>query len=280
MSISLESIQKGSALFFNLMKEKIIPLEDTGAQEFLNNPEIREVVKTMAAEAGMTVFNTRENIHLVTNSYGSIFASSYTQMKEKYSGLKRKKYFYLANIIICVFLAEVDKESHVRVRWEEEGVSYAKLEDLVTNTLNSWKKRQEEEETFSKDWGIALEEIEELWNTTFSPFKVSNVNDQINVTQTTGNRYSFIYTALKPLADQKLIINNTSELKIIPKNELYERLDRIYHNKERYREFISLIEKTREEKKKEDIEEERKKGTRGKGEIMESRGEMEDAEVN
>src|SRR5690554_3651263 len=170
MPISLDSIQTGSNLFFKLLKENILPLEDNLAQEYLNNPDIREVVRTMAGEAGMLVFDTRKNIHLVTAAYNSIFASSYTQMKAKYRDLKLKKYFYLSNIIICVFLAEVDKESSLRVRWEEEGVSYARMEKMVSDTLESWKKRQQQEDTFSQDWGIALEEIYEIWNIQFSSF--------------------------------------------------------------------------------------------------------------
>lgn len=245
MPVNLENIQKGSNIFFSLMKEKILPFSDTGAREYLDNPEIREVVKTMAGEAGMTVFHTRENIHLVTDAYGSIFASSYTQMKQKYNKLPRKNYFYLANVIICVFLAEVDKEKEVRVRWEEEGVSYARMEKLVTDTLQSWVNRQQEEESFSEEWGIALEEIWEIWDTKFTVYKRSNVDDTINVTQTKNNRYSFIETSMRPLVDQKLIINNKNELTIIPKNELYERLGRLYHNQERYQQFIGLIEETK-----------------------------------
>jgi len=247
MPLSIDAIQTGSQLFFKLLKEKILPLDDNLAQEYLNSPDVREVVSTMAGEGEMIVFNTRKNIHLVTTAYNSIFASSYTQMKAKYKELKLKKYFHLSNIIICVFLAEVDKESSLRVRWEEEGISYARMEKMVSDTLESWKKRQEEEDTFSQDWGIALEEIYELWNVQFSPFKTSKVDDSINVTHTSSNRYSFIYTSLKPLADQSLIYNNTNELVIIPREELYERLDRLYHNRERYKSFMKLIEKSKEE---------------------------------
>lgn len=252
MPINLDSIQTGSQLFFKLLKENILPLEDNLAQEYLNNPDIREVVRTMAGEAEMIVFNTRKNIHLVTTAYNSIFASSYTQMKEKYKDLKLKKYFYLSNIIICVFLAEVDKESNLRVRWEEEGISYVRMDKMVSDTLESWKKRQSEEDTFSQDWGIALDEIYEIWNIQFSPFKTSNVDDSINVTHTSNNRYNFIYTSLKPLADQKLIYNNTNELLIIPREELYERLDRLYHNRDRYKLFMKLIEESKGEEMEED----------------------------
>lgn len=248
MAYTTENIQKASALFFMLLKESIVSMKEPLAEEYSNDNEIREIVKTMAQEADLMIIETIENLHLISSANGSIFANSYTQMKEKYKGLKNKKYFYLANLIICVFLSEVDKESNIRIRWEEEGISYAKLEDLVNGTINSWMSREKEEEGFSQEFGIALKEIYEVWNKDFSTMKNSKTKGTIDVVNTADNRFAFIYRALKPLADQKLIYNNTKELKLIPKVELYERLDKVYHNQDRYREFMELIGTAKEEK--------------------------------
>lgn len=242
-----EQIQKGAQVFFGLLKNKVLPADETLAQEYYNNVEVREIVRDMAQEAGLRVFETRENVHLISGPRGSCFANSYTQMKEKYSGLERKRYFYLANIVICVYLSEIDKDSYVRVRWEEEGVSYAKLEDIVTKTLEAWDKRQREEKSFSDEWGIALEQIYDLWINEFSLYKENRITGQVDVVNTRGTRYSFIHEALRPLADQKLIYDNTKELRIIPRNELYERLDNIYHRQERYSEIMELINSCRKE---------------------------------
>lgn len=245
MAYTTENIQKASELFFMLLKENIISVKEPLAEEYLNNGEMRDILTTIASEANLRVFNTRENIHLISSGNGSIFANSYTQMKNKYSSLKNKKYFYLANLIICVFLSEVDKEENIRVRWEEEGVSYAKLEELVGSTINSWIIRQNQNENFTEEFQIALKEISEVWNEDFSPMKNSRTKGTVDVVNTTDNRFSFIYRSLKPLADQKLIYNNTRELRIIPRIELYERLDRVYHDQDRYNEFIELIDKSK-----------------------------------
>lgn len=228
------------------MKNKIIPVSDSLAYDFINSPDIQEIVKTIAEQGGLRVFETRENIHLVSKADGSVFAGSYTQMKAKYKKLERKKHFYLANIIICIYLSEVDKEKNIRLRWEEAGISYFVLESLVTNQLESWKKRLDEEEGFSEEWGIAIEEIYDIWVNDFSMSKQSKTGE-IDVQKTRDNRFSFIHEALKPLADQKLIIDNAVELKIIPKNELYERLDQLYHRQERYEEIMDLIANTKGE---------------------------------
>lgn len=240
-----EQLKRGSEIFFYLMKHKIIPISDNCANDFINNSDIREIVKIIADEAGLKVFETRENVHLVSKAYGSVFANSYTHMKSKYRKLERKKHFYLANIIICIYLSEIDKEKNIRVRWEEEGVSYYKLEELVTKQLESWKKRQDEEEVFSEEWGIAVKEIYDLWVNDFSMSKQSKTGE-IEL-QKSNTRYGFIHEAMKPLVDQMLIFDNTTELKIIPQNELYERINYLYHRQDRYEEIMELIKKVKEE---------------------------------
>lgn len=247
MPYSQEQLEEGADLFFRLLNEQILSMSDPLADKYRRDGEIRNIVKTMAASGGLRVFKTPQHIHLVSRARGSNFANSYTQMKEKYSGLKRKRYFYLANIIISVFLSEVDREEHVRISWEEEGISYYKLADLVTSTLKNWQQRQSEDDSFSKEWSLAVDEVAELWLTEFSEYKMSQVEDTIDVTRTKDNRLSFINTALKPLSEQGLIIDNSDELKIIPRPELYERLDKLYHDQKRYRDFMELIQKSKKE---------------------------------
>ena len=252
MPYNQEQLELAAALFFRLLKEQIISVSEPLAEKYRGDSDIRSIVNTIASEGGLRVFQTTQHIHLVTKARGSNFANSYTQMKEKYSKLKRKKYFYLANIIISVFLAEIDKESHVRIRWEEEGLSYYYLADLVTSTLKGWQERKKEDNKFSQKWSLAIDEVAELWLTEFSEFKLSQVDDTVDVGRTKNNRLSFINTALKPLSDQQLIIDHKEELKIIPRPVLYERLDELYHDQKRYKQFKELIkenQKKQEEKK-------------------------------
>ena len=85
------------------------------------------------------------------------------------------------------------------------------------------------------------------WSKKTASFSGFRFVGQVDVVNTRGTRYSFIHEALKPLADQKLVYDNTRELKIIPKNELYERLENLYHRQERYSQIMELISTGREE---------------------------------
>ncbi|MCK9444111.1 MAG: DUF6063 family protein [Tissierellaceae bacterium] len=243
MSYTSEEIRLASELFFYLLNNRILPLSDTLAAEYGDNSQIREIVITMAREAGLHIFSTRENLHLVSEKENSIFATTYTQMKERYNRLIRKRHFHLANIIISVYLAEIDRESNFSFRIEDAALSYYKLEELVSETLDSWKKRSEVE-NFAEDFAIAIEEIYHLWNVEMSH---SKVNKDGSLSFSSGNRIGFINEALRPLEQEKLIINLQSEFTIIPKKELYERLDYLYHGGDRYTEIMDLIKETRGE---------------------------------
>lgn len=241
LTYTSEDVRLASELFFRLLNNRILPLTDTLGSEYVENNDIREIVNIMAEEAGLFVFSTMENLHLVSEKENSIFATNYTQMKEKYNKLLRKKHFHLANIIISVYLAEVDRESNFSFRIEDAAISYYKLEELVTETLDSWKKRNEEE-NFSEDFAIAIDDIHHLWTVEMSH---SKVNKDGTLSLSSNNRIGFINEALRPLEQENLIINLHSEFKIIPKKELYERLDYLYHGGDRYREMMELIKATR-----------------------------------
>lgn len=244
MSYTSEDIRLASELFFHLLNNRILPISDTLASQYGDNNEIREIVNTMAQEAGLHIFGTRENIHLVSEKDNSIFATTYTQMKEKFNKLYRKKHFHLANIIISIYLAEIDRENNFSFRIEDAAISYYKLEELITETLDAWKKRNEEE-NFSEDFAIAIDEIHHLWAVEMSHSKPNK--DGTGFSLSPGTRLGFIYEALRPLEQEKLIINLYEEFKIIPRNELYERLDYLYHGGDRYEEIMELIKETREE---------------------------------
>lgn len=239
MSYTNEDIRKASELFFYLLKNRILSANDVLASQFYENNNISEIIKNMAEQGGLRVFGTRRNLHLVAEGEGSVFATTYTHMKERYKKLHRKKHFYLANIIICIYLAEIDRENNFSFRIEDAGISYHKIEEIITNTLDSWKKRNEKEESFSKDFAIAIDEIHDLWTIEMSHSKERK--NGVGFSLSPQTRLGFINEALKPLEQEGLIISLYNENRIIPKEELYERLDYLYHGGDRYDEIMEII---------------------------------------
>ncbi len=245
MSYTNEDIRKASELFFHLLNNRILDISDILASQFYEDDNIREIVKNMAEQGGMRIFGTRQNLHLVVEGEDSIFATTYTHMKTRYKKLYRKKHFYLANIIICIYLAEIDRTSNISFRIEDAAISYYKLEEIVSNTLESWKKRNETEDSFSEDFAIAIDEIHKLWTVEMSHSKERK--DGIGFSLSAQTRLGFINEALKPLEQEDLIINLHRENRIIPKDELYERLENLYHGGDRYNEIMEIIKYSKEE---------------------------------
>lgn len=245
MSLSEKAVSNGSKVFFALLKKQIVNVNsDIG--RLYEEQEIEDVVNILADNAGVKVFQSGEHIHLIVQGTGSIFASTYTQMKDKYSDLKNKKYFYLSNIIICVFLAEVDVENIEQVRWMEKGVPYGVIIKQVTTLIDTWKAQEKEGIDISGDFGIALKEIDSVWNTEFSRVK----EGKTDIAKTRGTKIDFIYKSLKPLADQQLIVNRVSDELIIPKKFLYDRIAHIYHSQPRFKIFKELINQAKKEGEK------------------------------
>ena len=245
MSYTNEDIRKAGELFFHLLNNRVLPAGDILAGQFYDDNNVREIVKNIAEEGGLTIFGTRQNLHLVANGENSIFATTYTHMKEKYNKLYRKRHFHLANVIICIYLAEIDRDANFSFRIEDASISYYKLEEIITNTLNSWKKRSEEEESFSKDFAIAIDEIHNLWTVEMSHSK--EAKDGVGFSLSSQTRLGFINEALKPLEQEKLIINLHKENRIIPNEELYERLQSLYCDRDRYEEVMEIIKYSKEE---------------------------------
>jgi len=231
-------MQEASALFFALLEQQVLPFSNELVNTYNKKQEVRQGLKSMADAAGLMVMIGSQSIHLVASGVDSKFATSYTHMKSKYSALKLKKYFYLANIIISIFIYLTDYDNNMRIQREEEGITYFKLESLVSKTLDHWYKQSKINEDFSKKWQIDIESIYPLWNNW--PLKKGNDQEDISLLKK-ENKLGFIHEAIKPLKDQNLVIDHMVEYRIIPKEALYERIDLLYHRRDRFKEIQNLI---------------------------------------
>ncbi|QGQ94162.1 hypothetical protein EHS13_04190 [Paenibacillus psychroresistens] len=239
MSIHIEYVQQASTIFFQLLRRKMIPNQDHLLTAFFEQDEVREALKVMADEAGVMIVQAPSHVHLVARAEGSVFATSFTQMRKRYTDIESKKYFYLMNVILLVFLAEVDVEAARRMRAETNGVSYYQLEKQVHAVLMRWKQEQLVSATaFSANWGIAIEEIAELWET----MAVDDDSDKEGrLIGTRKTHIGLIHMAIRTIRDENLVYISEDEKRIIPRNELYERMEAIYHQQDRYQAMKAAI---------------------------------------
>ncbi|WEG11165.1 DUF6063 family protein [Pullulanibacillus sp. KACC 23026] len=242
MSISSQQLQDASRIFFQLLNQKTLSIHDPVISPYFeeDGDGVREALKILADESGTRILQTAERIHLVARPEGSLFATSFSQMKKRYGDIENKKYFYLINQIIFVFLAEIDLPSSATVRWEHAGVSYFLLEKNVSQLLSQWKKEdQETEGKFSESYGLAVKEMAELWESMAVHSDQDDQDDRIIGTR--KSHIGVIHIAMRLLRDEGLVFIVEDEKRAIPKKELYERLENGYHQQARYEEMRELI---------------------------------------
>ncbi|MEA1975910.1 MAG: DUF6063 family protein, partial [Bacillota bacterium] len=100
--MSREKLKSATKIFFYLLNNNIVNKSESIVRDYIEDNEVRNNVEIMIEEAGLSIIVSHENLHLIVKPDNSQFATSYTHMKSKYTDLKSKKYFHLANIIITI----------------------------------------------------------------------------------------------------------------------------------------------------------------------------------
>jgi hypothetical protein len=240
LSISTQQLQDAAKLFFHLLNKRMVYTNDPIMSPYFEEDGVRDALKILAEESRTRIIQTADRIHLVARPEGSIFATSYTQFKKRYGEVETKKHFYLMNLIVLIFLAEIDIPSSSNLRWEHAGVSYYLLEKHLTQLLAQWyKENKETEGKFSEAYGLAINEMAELWNSMAIDSESDSEDDRISSTRRT--HIGLIHTAIRVLRDEGLVYIVEDEKRVIPKIELYERLEEGYHQQARYEEMRELV---------------------------------------
>ena len=102
--MNAETIKKASAVYFTLLKDKVIDENSEHFQTYFD-PEVRQTVLLLADESGTYIIESPKRIHLVVQPTGSVFATNFTHMKEKHKQIETKKHFHLISVVIMSFLA-------------------------------------------------------------------------------------------------------------------------------------------------------------------------------
>jgi hypothetical protein len=218
----------------------MLQANDPVLSPYFEEDGVRDALKVLAEESKTRIVQTADRIHLVARPEGSIFATSFTQFKKRYGEVETKKHFYLMNIIIFVFLAEIDISSSSTLRWEHAGVSYYLLEKNMTQLLADWYKQNKETEgKFSEAYGLAVNDMAELWASMPVDSDTETTDERISSTRRT--HIGLIHTAIRVLRDEGLVYIIEDEKRVLPKIELYERLEEGYHQQARYEEMRDLV---------------------------------------
>lgn len=235
--MNAETIKRASAVYFSLLKEKVIDDNSEHFQTYFD-PEVRQTVLLLADESGTYIIESPKRIQLVVQPTGSVFATNFTHLKEKHRQIETKKHFHLISVVIMAFLATIDRNQAAKIRTQREGISFYALERQVNDLMVNWESNLKANPSFGEEERIDMKEVVITW-------KYLEVDtDDYGVKK--GNRRTrigLITSAMRLLETEGLIvILDRDEIpKAIPKQELFERIEYLYHDYDRYEMFKTLM---------------------------------------
>lgn len=240
--MSAESIKTASAVYFTLLKDKVIDESSEHFQAYFD-PDVRQTVLLMADESGTFIIESPKRIQLVVQPTGSVFATNFTHMKDRHKQVETKKHFHLMSVVIMAFLAAIDRNQAAKIRTKREGISFYTLERQVNDVIVNWDSLLKVKPDFGEDEKIDMKDVVTTWkymevDTDDYGFKKANRRTRIGL----------ITSAMRLLETEGLIVILDREdiPKAIPKQELFERIEYLYHDYDRYEMFKELM-KTEED---------------------------------
>ncbi|MEH7387385.1 DUF6063 family protein [Bacillus sp. JJ1521] len=232
-----EIVKKASAVYFKLLKEKVIDENSEHFQTYFE-PEVRQTVLLLADESGTYIIEAPKRIQLVVQPTGSVFATNFTHMKDKHKQIETKKHFHLISIVIMSFLATIDRNQAAKIRTKREGISFYALERQVNDLIVNWESILKSKPAFGEEERIDMKEVVTTW-------KYMEVDTE-NYGLKKGNRRTrigLIASSMRLLETEGLIVilDRDDIPKVFPKSEIFERIEYLYHDYDRYEVFKKLM---------------------------------------
>lgn len=235
--MNAETIKRASAVYFTLLKEKVIDENSEHFQTYFE-PEVRQTVLLLADESGTYIIEAPKRIQLVVQPTGSVFATNFTHMKEKHKQIESKKHFHLFSVVIMSFLAVIDRNQASKIRTKREGISYYALERQVNDLITNWDSILKAKPTFGEDERIDMKEVVTTWK-----YMEVDTDDYAVKKGNRRTRIGLIANAMRLLETEGLIVilDRDDIPKAIPRQELFERIEYLYHDYDRYEVFKQLM---------------------------------------
>ncbi|WP_264737391.1 DUF6063 family protein [Cytobacillus firmus] len=240
--MSAESIKKASAVYFTLLKDKVIDENSEHFQAYFE-PDVRQTVLLLADESGTFIIESPKRIQLVVQPTGSVFATNFTHMKDRHKQVETKKHFHLMSVVIMAFLASIDRSQAAKIRTKREGISFYTLERQVNDVIMNWDSILKAKPDFGEDEKIDMKDVVTTWK-----YMEVDTDDYGSKKANRRTRIGLIASSMRLLETEGLIVILDREdiPKAIPKQELFERIEYLYHDYDRYEMFKELM-KTEED---------------------------------
>lgn len=238
MPFTAEQLHKSASIYFYLLRHKMIDRNQDFLAPYFSEQEIHEATNIIAKQSGTMILETPTKLHLVVEPEGSVYASSFTQLKDKHSRIKNRDELDLLHILLMVLLSEMDGDLLIRNEQEISGVTIHKWIELVDQTMARWDQELQKQPEIEAEWGIAIVQIKDMWFAK-QPYEDGGGKPVAS----TKTKYSYCTLAANLLVEERLlrIIEDDDQTILLPTDELYDRLDLLYHDHDRFKQLKSII---------------------------------------
>ena len=129
------------------------------------------------------------------------------------------------------FLAAIDRNQAAKIRTQREGISYYALERQLNYLIMNWDHMLKTKSNFGEEERIDMKEVVITWKY----MEVNSEDDRIKKANR-RTRIGLIASAMRLLETEGLVIilDRDDIPKAIPKIELFERIEYLYHDYDRY----------------------------------------------
>ena len=235
--------KKAYNLYRKLLEKGYINRNHEIAIEYSREEKVRVCIHRLARSFGTEVFESGEHIHLITLPEDSLFATSYSHAMEYQRGSLDIIDWYIISFVQLIFCWDIDNDYSHRLSIEREGVTYPQLEEMATKLFSDWKKINEKRDgEFSVEFKIAVNRINAKWQN--MSVKKPRTRYSLN------SRLGLINKAMTLLKEGGLVHISDSHKTatvVYPNTILYERLEYVFHNLDRYQVLKDLIDDQLEE---------------------------------
>jgi hypothetical protein len=234
-------IQEAAAnLIAGLWQQKYLPLEHSLVHPYIEDQEVRNCVRRLSECWGMKVGREGKNLHLMAQPNKSVLTTPMEELRRSVRGYDSETDLYLMGVIWLVIFAEADNELSTSIRWENEGLAYSEIEDMVNKTLEHWNKLNEEAEgAFAEEWSIGVKRMYSKWkvlrHTKTRKGRVVFAKD---------SRLGLIENAVRELEKDKMVfVERTAQMsRVTPLPVFRERLKLRFGKMDKYQDRYEMLE--------------------------------------
>lgn len=226
-------------LFTALLQNKYLTNDNPIVFPYIESQEVRSSMRRLANSFGVKVIRQDKYVHIMVQPHSSIFTSPLSELKRTVKTYGNRLDLYLKGVIWMVIFNEADNDVSTKIKWENEGLSYHQIEELVSNILQHWYDiNQEQEGKFSEDWALAVNDMYDKW-------RLLRYSKEENgrIFYTKESKLGMIDGAARELEKDRMVFieRTTKTSRLTPTPVFFERLKARFGNLDKYQDRYEMM---------------------------------------